>query len=133
MASEVPVVRYFLPCLEIILSADGRDVTLRSLIHTIVRLPGEPFPCVRERMALYALLANGRGEHEFGIELVYFHEGIEHSRSVPGRRLDLGQDPAVVHGLPIPLKNVPFDQAGQYTFYLLCDGRRIAEAPVEVR
>jgi hypothetical protein len=133
MASEIPVVRYFVPCLEIVVPPDGQDVTLRRLIHAIVRLPGEAFPCIREQMALYALLANGRGEHEFEVELVFFDQGFEHSRRRPGRRLDLGQDPAVVHGLPIPLRNVTFGKAGQYTFYLLCDGRRIAEAQVEVR
>jgi hypothetical protein len=133
MASEVPIVRYFVPCLEIVVAPDRRDLTLRSLIHTIVRLPGEPFPCIRERMALYALLANGRGEHEFEVELVYFHEGIEQSRRRPGRRIDLGQDPAIVHGLPIPLTNVTFDRPGQYTFHLLCDGQRIAEAHIDVR
>ena len=133
MASEVPVARYFIPCLEIVVASDGRDVTLRSLVHTIVRLAGEPFPCIRERMALYALLANGRGEHEFEVELVFFDQGVEQSRRGRGRRIDLGQDPAVVHGLPIALKNVTFDRPGQYTFHLLCDGRRIAEAHVEVR
>jgi hypothetical protein len=133
MVSEIPVVRYFVPCLEIVVTPDRRDVTLRSLIHTILRLPGEPFPCIRERMALYALLANGRGEHEFEVELVVFDQGTEHSRRRPGPRLDLGQDPAVVHGLPISLKNVIFDRPGQYTFRLLCDGRPIAEAHVEVR
>jgi hypothetical protein len=69
MASEIPIVRYFVPCLEIVVAPDRRDLTLRSLIHTIVRLPQEPFPCIRERMALYALLTNGRGEHEFAVEL----------------------------------------------------------------
>jgi hypothetical protein len=133
MASETPIVRYFVPCLEIVVAPDRRDVTLRSLIHTIARLPGEPFPCLRERMALYALLANGRGEHDFAVELVYFQGGHEQARRRPGRRIDLGQDPAVVHGLPIPMRNVTFDQHGQYTFYLLCDVRRIAEAHVDVR
>jgi hypothetical protein len=133
MASEIRIVRYFVPCSEIVVAPDRRDVTLRSLIHTVVRVPGESFPCLRERMALYALLANGRGEHEFAVELVYFHEGQEQARRRPGRRIDLGPDPAVVHGLPIPLRNVTFDRPGKYTFYLLCDGRRIAEAHVDVR
>jgi hypothetical protein len=133
MASEIPVVRYFVPCLEIVVSPDRRDVTLRSLIHTILRLPGEQFPCIRERMALYALLANGRGEHEFAVELAYFHEGTEKSRRGLGRTVNLGQDPATVHGLPIPLKNLIFERPGQYTFHLLCDGRRVAEGHVDVR
>jgi hypothetical protein len=133
MVSEIPVVRYLVPCLEIVVAPDGRDVTLLNLIHTIVRLPGEPFPCIREQMALYALLANGRGEHEFEVELVFLDQGVEQSRRRPWRRKDLGQDPSKVFGLELMLKNITFDKPGQYTFYLLCDGRRIAEAQVDVR
>src|SRR5713226_2106807 len=99
MASEIPVVRYFVPCLEIVVAPDGRDVTLRSLVHTIARLPGEPFPCIRERLVLYALLANGRGEHDFEVELVFFDQGVEQSRRRPWRSVDLGQDPSKVFGL----------------------------------
>ncbi len=133
LASEIPIVRYFIPCLEILVTPDGKNVTLANLIHSIVRLPGESFPCIREQMALYALLANGRGEHGFEIELVFFDEGTEHSRRRPWQRLDLGQDPSKIFGLAIPLKNVTFEKPGQYTFYLLCDSRRIAEAQVDVR
>jgi hypothetical protein len=133
MASEIPLVRYFVPCLEIVVAVGGRDVTLRNLIHSILRLPGEPFPCICERMALYALLANGRGEHEFEVELIFLDQGIEQSRRRPWRRVDLGQDPSKVFGLAVPLKNVTFNKPGQYTFYLLCDARRIAEAHLEVR
>jgi hypothetical protein len=133
MASEIPIVRYFVPCLEIDVAADGRDVTLRNLIHSIVRLPGAPFPIIQERLALYALLANGRGEHDFEVELVFFDQGNERSRRRPWLRRDLGQDPSEVWGLCIPLRNVVLEQPGQYTFYLLCDGQRIAAAHVEVR
>jgi hypothetical protein len=81
MASEIPIVRYFIPCLEIVVTPDGKNVTLANLIHSIARLPGESFPCIREQMALYALLANGRGEHQFEVELVFFDEGKEHLRA----------------------------------------------------
>ena len=47
--------------------------------------------------------------------------------------VDFGQDPTLVHGLPIRVRNITFDRAGQYAFYLLCDGRRIAEETLEVR
>jgi hypothetical protein len=85
-------------------------------------------------MALYALLTNGRGEHAFAVELTCLDRGAELSLfKSPSRRVDLGQDPTVVHGLPIPLKNMTFDRAGQYTLYLLCDDQRIAEVHVDVR
>lgn len=85
-------------------------------------------------MALYAILANGRGGHDFAIEMTLLERAMERTvyTSSP-RRIDLGQDPTTVHGLPIRVTNVVFDQAGQYTFYLLCDGQRIAQEHVEVR
>jgi hypothetical protein len=48
MASEIPSVRYFIPCLEILVTPDGKNVTLANLIHSIVRLPKESFPCISE-------------------------------------------------------------------------------------
>jgi hypothetical protein len=68
MATEMPVVRHLIACLAVIVESGSHDVTLRSLIHAIVRLPGEPFPCIREQMALYAVLTNGRGEHDLAVD-----------------------------------------------------------------
>jgi hypothetical protein len=128
MASEVPVVRHLVACLEVLVEPASRNVTLRNLIHAIVRLPGEPFPCIREQMALYAVLTSGRGKHELAVELRFLDQGVERSlRRSASRPVDLGQDPTTVHGLPIRMKNVTFDQPGQYTFYLLCDGQRIGK------
>ena len=49
------------------------------------------------------------------------------------KEIDLGQDPMVVHGLPVPHIEVIFEKPGQYSFALLCDGERIAEYAVEVQ
>jgi hypothetical protein len=134
MASEVPVVRNFQACLEVVTDPSGTGVTLRTLVHAIVRLPGEPFPCIREEFALYALLSNGRGEHDFLVELTRLDHGEE---KVVGRlgpvRIDLAQDPVAVLGLPIPIRNVVFNEAGQYTFELLCDNEPIADVKISVR
>lgn len=130
---ETPVVRYFVACRQIDVDPARRHVSLQRLVYKIVRLPGEPFPCICEPFALFALLTNGRGTHELGVELAYFGSGEEstiwHS---PNRSVDLGPDPTVVHGLPIPLRNVIFERAGQYTFHLLCNGQRLTQAEVEV-
>jgi hypothetical protein len=134
MAAEIPVVRLFAACEEIQMESGSSRISLRNVFHRIVRLPGEPFPCVCEQMALYALLANGRGEHEFQIEMTFLDEGADRLMfQSPSGRVDLGQDPVTVHGLPVPRMRVRFDQAGQYTFHLVCDGRRIGEYHVEVR
>ena len=134
MAIEIPVVRYLVPCDELVVEEGRRSCSLRNLIHAIVRRPGEPFPCIRDRMVLYALLTNGRGKHQVTIELAFLDRGTERSLvSLHPREVDFGQDPVAVLGLPVPLKNVAFAQPGQYTFYLVCDGQRIAHQHVEVR
>jgi hypothetical protein len=131
---EIPIVRHFVACKEITATPGVRDVTITSLIHSIVRLPGEPFPCVRESMALFALLTNGRGSHDFALELTVFENGTERRVFRSGaRQVNLGPDPTVVHGMPMPLRNVVFDEPGQYTFHLLCDDQPIAEEKIEVR
>jgi uncharacterized protein DUF6941 len=134
MASEAPVVRHLIACLEIITDPASRNVTLRNLIHAIVRLPGEPFPCIREQMALYAVLTNGRGEHDLAVELAVVDGGTERTvAQTKPRKVDLGQDPTQVHGLPIPMRNVIFEHPGHYNFYLICDGQRIGQQQIEVR
>jgi hypothetical protein len=134
MASELPFVRHLLACVEVQVEPGSRNATLSNLIHAIVRLPGQPFPCIREQMALYAVLTKGRGEHAFAVELTILEQGVERSirRSAP-RMVNLGQDPTAVQGLPIRMRNVTFARAGEYTFHLLCDGQRIAQERVEVR
>ena len=134
MASEIPVVRSFQASLEVEMDPSGTGVTLRTLVHAIVRLPGEPFPCIREEMAFYGLLTNGRGEHDFSVELSRFELGLEIPVSQLGPlRIDLGQDPLAVLGLPIPLRDVIFPVEGQYAFHLICDGQPIADAKIIVR
>jgi hypothetical protein len=107
---------------------------LRDLIHAIAPLPGEKYPCIRETMALYALITSGRGKHEIALELMRY-EGNEEITVVrtPARTVDLGQDPVAVLGLPMPLKNVVFPQPGEYEFRLLCDGQPLAEEKLLLR
>ncbi len=128
MVLELPIVRHFLACEEIV--SDGKNVTLRNLIQTIVPLPGEKYPLLREPMALYAVLSNGRGKHMVALELTQFERGeVMSIKRVPGREVDLGQDPLALLGLPFPLK-VLFARPGCYTFHLLCDDITIAEETI---
>lgn len=134
MASEVPVVRHLIACQEVVVQPGSRNVALQNLIHAVVRLPGELFPCICQQIALYAMLTNGRGGHDFAVEMTLLEGAVERTMyTSSSRRVDLGQDPTTVHGLPIRMVNVVFDQPGQYMFYLLCDGQRIAQEQIEVR
>jgi hypothetical protein len=133
VASEIPVVRYFLICREVLVEPDGL-ATLRHLLHIFVRPDGGPFPCVCEQLTLYGLLTSGRGKHRFGVELAFLEQEGEVSLWIsPAREIDLGQDPVALRALPIPIRNMVFHQPGQYTFRLLCDQVAIAEANFEVR
>jgi hypothetical protein len=134
MASEIPVVRNLVACREVVADPGANTVSLTDLIHVVEPLPGEVPPYIVEPLALYALLTNGRGVHEFAVELVRSDMGQER---VVGRvgpvRIDLGQDPVAVLGLPIPLRNVVVNQPGQYAFHLVCDGHDIADEKILVR
>jgi hypothetical protein len=139
MASETPLVRYLIACREIIVSSDNRDVTLRGIVHAVVALPGESFP-LRQDLALYALLTNGRGPVDVSIRFGHLRRGedgtageeIEIATS-PAQRVELGQDPSAVLGLPIPRIRLPFREPGQYVLYLLCDGQPIGQVYLEAR
>jgi len=134
MASEIPIVRNLVACREIVTDLTANTVSLTDLIHVVDPLPGEVPPYIVEPLALYALLTNGRGVHEFAVELVRFDLGEER---IVGRvgpvRIDLGRDPVAVLGLPIPLRNVVIDRPGQYAFHLVCDGQEVADEKILVR
>ena len=114
-ASEAPLARYFLACQKVAVESVSRNVTLENLIHAIVRLPGESFPCMREEIAFYAALVNGRGKHELSIELTRFEEAANVSlRLWKGGVFDFGKDPVALHGLPIRLRGITFSEPGQF-------------------
>ncbi len=130
---ELPVVRYFLACRHIEIDAARREYSLHRIVQKIASLPGDSFPCICDPMALFASLTNGRGMHQLSLELRLFESGEEEIVwQGPLRSVDLGADPTIVHGLPIPLKNVTFAHPGQYIFCLTCDGQVIARAEIEV-
>jgi hypothetical protein len=132
--NEIPEVRHFLVCEDVTPSADGRHHTLTNVFQVIVPRAGDRFPLLRPRTWLYAILTNGRGAHTFALELV---RGVGPAETAIVRSgtvtRDMGQDPLVIHGLPLSLANLVFTRPGQYEFRLLCDERVIARALFEVR
>jgi hypothetical protein len=80
------------------------------------------------------MMTDGQGTHEFGVELVYWDGGTQRSTWTSHRvKLDLGQDPLIVHGWPIRLRNIPFAHPGDYDFVLWCDAEVIARETIHVR
>jgi hypothetical protein len=134
MAVELPIVRHFIACREIVYDSGGQNVSLKHLVSAILPLPGEQYPLIRDEMALFAVLTNGRGKYDFALELTRFEAGEEvRVVGTPSRAVDLGQDPAAILGMPIPLRNIVFEQPGQYTFRLLCNETVIAEEKILLR
>ena len=52
MASEIPVVRNFVACREIVTDLAANAVSLTNLIHVVEPLPGESPPYIVEPLAL---------------------------------------------------------------------------------
>lgn len=135
MASEIPVVRYFVACRSLKLSDDNAQASIYDLVHSVILRQGEQFP-TRQTLALYALFSNGRGTHRIRLQLTRMESGHEHVLvTSPGRMIDFGQDPTVVFGLPILQVNVDFTQQGQYALNLLCNDHPepIARVYLDVR
>jgi hypothetical protein len=133
MANPPPVVRHLIAC-EGVMAESGLSYSLQRVFFTIVQPQGQPFPCVRAPMALFAVLTSIRGKCRLGVELAFLDQGIERLlRSSRVIERDFGQDPTAVDGLVLRLREVRFPWPGQYTFYLVCDGQRIGQEYVEVR
>jgi hypothetical protein len=132
--NEIPEARHFIACEGVAPSPDGRHHTLTNVFQVVVPRAGDQFPLLRPMTCLYTILTNGRGAHTFAVELV---RGVGPAETViglsAGLTRDLGQDPLVIHGLPLRLAHLIFTQPGQYEFRLLCDGRVIARELIEVR
>jgi hypothetical protein len=134
MAVRRPVVRHFIACERVERSSDGRHDSLINLIHSLRPLPGASFPRIHSELWLYAVLADGRGELSFCVEVVTWEGTEEQSiHTTPTVRMDLGQSPLVVHGWPVRLRNLPLPHPGLYEFRLVCEGEVVAREPIAVR
>src|SRR5580765_2851706 len=121
----IPVVRHFIACERIETAPGSSQYTLTNLIHAIKPIPGAAYPRFHPALALFVQMANGRGTHTFRVQLVFVDDEKSTHTSAPVI-LDLGNEPLIVHGWPIRLRNILFERAGLYEFRLLCDGQVIA-------
>ena len=131
MTVQKPVVRHFIACDEILTSIGGRKFTLVNLIGTLRLRPGALFPHTVPYIWLYAHLTDGRGRWQFGADIHFMNDDTL-IFSTPRRILDLGQDPLIVHGVPIPINDPVFPGPGKYICHLMCDEVSIAEVIFQV-
>lgn len=130
---ETPICRHFVACNDI--RADStKDQTLVNVFHMIVVPKGEFFPAKKDVICFYGVFSNGRGIHQLRVEIVFGvgdNERVDYRSSTFER--DFGQDPLVVHSLPIRIKEFFILNEGQYDIRLICDESVIANVFLEVR
>jgi hypothetical protein len=110
----------------------GAQYSLVNVIYAIKPLPGLSYPRIHPELWLFVQMTDGRGSHSFRIELIFLDDQRSTYTSGPVT-LDLGDDPLIVHGWPIRLKNLLLQRPGLYEFHLLCDGQVIAREPIVLR
>ncbi len=130
-AFRIPVVRHFIAC-EHIEKTSQEHYSLHKVVHAIKTLPGIKFPRIHPQICLFAQMSDAGGEGTFRITLIFCDD--ETSTYDSGDfKLNFGEDPLVVHGLPIRLKNLLFPRPGLYEFRLFCENQIIAREVIVLR
>jgi hypothetical protein len=133
MAVRTPIVRHLIACEQVNVSPADRRVTLQNVFYAI---RGASFPRTCPQIDLFVQVTDGSGKYTFTVQLVFIRSpSDEIPVPLPDQSfiLDLGPDPLAVRGFVRRLKNVKFDQPGDYEFRLLCDGQVLAREPILVR
>lgn len=132
--NEVPIARHFIACENVAAAAGARRYTLTDIVLFLYPLPGGTFPLRSVDLGFWVLLTNGRGSHEVSVEQ---RIGVGPASRVLWRsrsaRIELGDDPLALVGLPIHFRGLQFPEPGQYEFDLLCDGTVLASEWLEAR
>ena len=135
MDARRPIVRHFIACDEVeeTHTSEGRQYTLKRIVHRIRLRAGAAFPRVHPSLSFFVMLTDGPGVHAFNMEVVYWQHGEQESlwRTKTATR-DLGADPLAVHGWPIRLRNIMLRQPGEYEFVLWCDDVILARETINV-
>jgi hypothetical protein len=130
MAVRKPIVRHFIACEEV--EQSGGNYSLLRIVHAIRAKIS--YPRIHPHIALFVMLTDVDGWHEFWVEWVLFDLGQQQSLwTTKHVRLDLGSDPTWVHGWPIRLKNLWLPQSGEYELVLWCDGDVLARESISAR
>lgn len=135
MAVPLPRVRHFIPCHAVVTDKIRHAYSLERLIFIIRPADGDLFPLLLPEIFLFAVLSNAHGIHEFSIQIVTWDpSGNEIEVWQTGRvKQNLGKDPLLVHGWPIRLCNLRFEQPGLFEFRLMCDGTILAQTEILLR
>lgn len=130
-----PIVRHLFACNRADVSPETGLYTLTELVVALEAPPGTTEAISYPRLTLVAVMVNGRGPHDFAVELVRLvradeEESIRTSRAV---RLELGDDPLAVITQPFVLKDILFPGPGLYEVRLRCGDEAVGAARLDVR
>lgn len=107
---------------------------LQDIVSVIRPAAGSQFPIMHPELFCFAILTDGRGEHEFNVRLWHgVGPAAELVRESRTGTMDCGDDPLALIGLPIRLNGLVFPEPGQYDLVLVCDGADLATLYFEVR
>jgi hypothetical protein len=133
MAGLAPVVRYLLPCEEVILDpTNPARATLENLITFIEGADGSVFPLYLAQMCVYLQLRGCRGPGEGRIQVV-FADTEALIFATPTRLLPFGADPLELVSVTFRITDCPFPQAGMYNVQFWYNGKVLAQEYVIVR
>jgi hypothetical protein len=135
MALPPPRARHFIPCHAVLTDSNRHAYSLQGVIYLVQPAAGDSFPILLSELALFAVLSNGHGDYELFVQIVTWDPtGTEVEVWQTSKvNLDLGKDPLTVHGWPIRLRKIVFENPGLYEFRLICDGAILTQTEVLVR
>ena len=118
---ERPIGQALLVCDHIIVE---EGTNKKSLIGVFNNIGSSNFPVIHPQMSVFAAMTNGRST--LPTKLRFIREGDQKEIFAAEGMVEF-QSPNAVVELVFKLVNVPFEQAGLYTFELYCDEELILE------
>jgi hypothetical protein len=133
MANVHPVVRFLVPCENIIIDPGPPiRVTLDGVISTIHSLDQPAFPYRHAELCIFAQLTECRGSGKIRLEAIQADTGqvVFRTREL---LVTFGNDPLAVRGLPFRIFGCLFPDPGVYWIDLIVDGTEIARQVLLLR
>ncbi len=131
--SVTPVCRYLIVCDRV--TADPSSplkVNLMGVVSAIKSTATPRFPVHRPELAVYSQFTDCHGPVVGHLRVTSADDG-RLIASIPDRALPLPNDPLDVAGVLFRVRNCTFPAAGLYWIELWCEGKRLQEAPLNVR
>jgi hypothetical protein len=129
MAVPLPVVRYMIPCEDVIVDAENSHrVSVVNLV-TLVR-PGADtaYPLLMRQLCVYAQLAEIRVAHKYRV-VISRVGGLDVIRTQE-RLLPAGPNPLTAHTFVFRMTGLVWPEPGLYEVDLLCDDQAIAQQAI---